>query len=102
MTTDSEDCIWVAHFGGARITRYSPAGEILRVIPLPVPNITSCTFAGKKLDTLYITTAATAIADEDKDKYPLAGSFFSCVPGVTGLADALVWGLVARACQRAL
>ncbi len=92
MTVDSEDCIWVAHFGGARITRYSPAGEILEAVPLPVPNITSCTFAGTALDTLYITTASTGIAAADKAKYPLAGSFFSYQPGVTGLPTPLFAG----------
>ena len=92
MTVDSEDCIWVAHFGGARITRYSPAGEILGVVPLPVPNITSCTFAGAELDTLYITTASTGIAEADKDKYPLAGSFFSVKPGVKGTPTPLFAG----------
>lgn len=88
MTVDSEDCIWVAHFGGARITRYSPAGEILTVVPLPVPNITSCAFAGADLDTLYITTASTGIDEADKAKYPLAGSFFRCAPGVKGAPTA--------------
>ena len=86
MTIDSEDCIWVAHFGGARITRYAPSGEILQTIPLPVPNITSCTFAGSALDTLYITTASTGIPPEEASKYPLAGSLFACQPGVTGTA----------------
>ena len=85
MTVDSEDCIWLAHFGGARITRYSPNGEILQVIPMPVPNVTSCTFAGNNLDTLYITTAKVGIADEDLSKYPLAGNLFSYKTGVTGL-----------------
>lgn len=85
MTVDSENCIWLCHFGGARITRYSPAGEILQVIPLPVPNITSCTFAGSNLDTLYITTARLNINAADLAKYPLAGSLFACKPGVTGL-----------------
>ena len=84
MTVDSENCIWVAHFGGARISRYSPAGEILQVAPMPVPNITSCAFGGAALDTLYITTARTGIPDEDLGKYPLAGSFFAYKPGVTG------------------
>ena len=60
MTVDSEDCIWVAHFGGARITRYSPAGDILQVVPIPALNITSCTFGGADLDTLYIVSASTA------------------------------------------
>ena len=92
MTVDSEDCIWVGHFGGARITRYSPAGEILEAVPLPVPNITSLTFAGAELDMLYITTASTGIAEEDKGKYPLAGSFFSYKPGVKGTPTPLFAG----------
>ena len=85
MTVDSEDCLWLCHFGGARITRYSPVGEILQVIPMPVPNITSCTFAGPNLDTLYITTARLHLNAEELGTYPLAGSLFACKPGVTGL-----------------
>ena len=92
MTVDSENCIWVAHFGGARISRYSPTGEILQVVPMPVPNITSCTFGGAKLDTLYITTARTSIPDEDLEKYPLAGSFFEYKPGVMGVPTPLFAG----------
>ena len=84
MTVDSEDCIWVAHFGGARITRYSPAGEILQVVPIPALNVTSCTFAGSDLDTLYIVTASTAMSDEQLKQYPLAGSLFSYKPGCKG------------------
>jgi sugar lactone lactonase YvrE len=85
MTVDSENCLWLAHFAGSRITRYSPEGEILSVISMPVPNITSCTFAGPDLDMLYITTARHLLNDEDISKYPLAGSLFSCKPGATGL-----------------
>lgn len=89
MTVDSEDCIWLCHFGGSRITRYSPDGDVLQVIPMPVPNITSCTFAGPELDTLYITTARLLLTDEDLVPYPLAGSLFSCKPGVVGLPTPL-------------
>lgn len=85
MTVDSGGCIWLAHFRGHRLTRYSPAGEVLRVIPMPVPNITSCTFAGENLDTLYITTARYLLSKAEIKKYPLAGSLFSFKPGVTGL-----------------
>ncbi len=92
MTVDSEDCIWVAHFGGARITRYSPAGEILEVVPMPALNITSCTFAGAELDTLYITSASAAMSDEDLAAYPLAGSLFSYKPGVKGTPTPLFAG----------
>jgi len=92
MTVDSENCIWLAHFAGSRITRYSPEGEILNVISMPVPNITSCTFAGPDLDILYITTARHLLSEENLRKYPLSGSLFSCKPGVTGLATALFAG----------
>lgn len=85
MTVDSEDCLWLCHFGGHRITRYSPKGEVLQVVPMPVPNVTSCTFAGEDLDTLYITTARIVMTDEELKKYPLAGSLFSFKPGVKGL-----------------
>ena len=92
MTVDSEDCVWVAHFGGARLTRYSPAGEILEVVPLPAPNITSCAFAGAELDTLYITSASTFMSDEELAQYPLAGSLFSYQPGVKGTPTPLFAG----------
>ena len=92
MTVDSEDCIWVAHFGGARITRYSPMGEILRVVPMPALNITNCVFAGADLDTLYITSARTAMSASDLAKYPMAGSFFELKPGVKGLPTPLFAG----------
>ncbi len=92
MTVDSEDCLWVAHFGGNRITRYSPAAEILEVVPIPAPNITSCTFAGADLDTLYITSARFNMAEADIEKYPLAGSLFSYQPGVKGTPTSLFAG----------
>ncbi len=92
MTTDSEDCLWVAHFGGARLTRYSPVGEILTTIPLPTPNVTSCAFAGAELDTLYITTASTAMTEAELDRFPLAGSLFSVKPGLRGLPTPLFAG----------
>ena len=85
MTVDSEGCVWLCHFGGARLTRYAPTGEVLQVVPLPVPNVTSCTFAGAGLDTLYITTAVTGLTAAEREKYPLAGSLFSYQPGVRGL-----------------
>ena len=85
MTVDSENCIWLCHFAGGRVSRYSPAGEMLQVIPMPVPNITSCTFGGPKLDTLYITTAHLHLKTADISRYPLAGSLFSCKPGVVGV-----------------
>ena len=58
---------------------------MLNVISMPVPNITSCTFAGADLDTLYITTARHLLSEADVGKYPLSGSLFSCKSSVRGL-----------------
>lgn len=85
MTVDSENCLWLAHYGGARLTRYSPAGQVMQVVPLPVPNVTSCTFGGPDLDTLYITTACQGMGPAELEQYPLAGSLFAYQPGVAGL-----------------
>ncbi len=92
MTVDCENCLWLCHFGGKRITRYSAQGKVIRVYDMPVPNITSCTLGGPQLDTLYITTARIHLNDEQLDRYPLSGSLFSLKPGVKGLSTPLFAG----------
>ena len=85
MTVDADGCLWVCHFGGSRITRFSPAGDVLQVVPMPVPNVTSCTFGGANLDTLYITTARVGMTEAELANHPTAGGLFSFQPGVRGL-----------------
>ena len=85
LTVDAEDCIWQCHFGGGCVTRFSPKGERLQTLRLPVPNVTSCAFAGPGLETLYITTARYGMSEEDIRKHPLAGSLFASEPGARGL-----------------
>ena len=85
LTVDSEGCLWQTSFAGYRVTRYSPNGEVIQVVEMPVKNITSCTFGGKNLDTLYLTTARLFLTDDDIAERPQSGSLFSFKPGVTGL-----------------
>lgn len=85
MTVDEEECLWVCHWGGSRVTRFSPAGEAIGTIPLPVRNVTSCCFGGAKLDVLYITSARQGISRDELSRQPLAGGLFACVPGTRGL-----------------
>lgn len=92
MTTDVEGCLWVGHFGGWRVSRFSPQGEVVDTIDMPVANVTSCTFAGDDLDTLYITTARAGVDESALPSQPLAGSLFRCKPGVTGLPTPLFKG----------
>jgi sugar lactone lactonase YvrE len=86
MTIDTEGCLWIAMFGGAAVTCWSP--EERRLIashPIPANNVTSCTFGGEALDELYITTARIQMTAEDSSKYPQAGGVFRFKPGVRGL-----------------
>ncbi|MET9757765.1 SMP-30/gluconolactonase/LRE family protein [Streptomyces sp. NPDC006372] len=83
LTVDAEGCVWVALWEGAAVRRYTPDGELDRVIPLPVPRVTACAFAGPDLTDLYITTARVGLASPP----PLSGSLL-VVPGAgKGLAQ---------------
>jgi sugar lactone lactonase YvrE len=82
MTVDAQGALWVAHWGGGRVSRFTPDGKLDRVITLPASQVTNCVFAGAELDRLFVTSAATGKADE-----ALAGSLFEVDPrGARGLA----------------
>lgn len=74
MCTDSEGCLWVAHWGGARVSRFSPDGRLLRSIGLPVSQVTSCTLASD--DRLFVTSARVGLSAESVAAEPLAGAVF--------------------------
>ena len=80
MTVDAEGFLWVAHWGGGCISRFTPEGQRERWIELPASQITNVVFAGDNLDRLFVTSAADGKPDE-----PLAGSLFEVDPGVRGL-----------------
>jgi len=85
MTVDIEDHLWVAHFAGARISRFDPSGSLVGEIPIPAPNVTSCAFGGPELRTLYVTTAAKGLDAEARAAAPLAGGLFEIPMDVAGL-----------------
>lgn len=89
---DAEGCLWVAQYGGARVTRYRPDGAIDRVIPLPVERPTACCFGGPALDTLFITSARQNMDEEALGRFPLSGSVLAIRPGVRGLEEPVFGG----------
>jgi sugar lactone lactonase YvrE len=76
LTVDAEGCVWVALWDGGAIHRYTPSGELDRVLEVPVIRPTACAFGGADLADLYITTARTGL----DDPHPLSGSLL-VVPG---------------------
>ncbi|MFZ1756742.1 MAG: SMP-30/gluconolactonase/LRE family protein [Caldilineaceae bacterium] len=86
MAIDAAGNLWVAHFGASRVRCWNPHnGQLIDEIVLPCKQITSCAFGGEKLDTLFITSAATGLDAAALAEQPLAGSLFSVKPGVTGV-----------------
>ncbi|MGP3778769.1 SMP-30/gluconolactonase/LRE family protein [Halanaerobium saccharolyticum] len=87
MTIDAQGKLWIAHFGGAQVSRWNPeTGEKIEKVELPVSNVTSCAFGGENLDQLYITTASVGLSEEEKNEQPLAGGIFRYQAGVRGSA----------------
>jgi xylono-1,5-lactonase len=78
MTIDADGFLWVAHWGGSRVTRFDPEGRVDRVVELPVSQVTNCVFAGQNLDRLFVTTAAEGVAE------PFGGALFEIHPMVRG------------------
>jgi sugar lactone lactonase YvrE len=87
MTVDREGCLWIAFWGGWCVRRFSPAGEMLQAIELPVEQPSSCVFGGPDLDRLYVTSATKGLDEASLAMQPKAGGLFMLSPGVRGLAD---------------
>lgn len=84
LTIDEDDCIWVALWGGSRVRRYAPDGDLMGEILVPSSLVTSVTFGGEDLDELYVTTARYRLSPEQLAQEPHAGAIFRCNPGVHG------------------
>jgi len=82
-TVDSEGYLWNCRYYGGCIVRVAPDGTIDRVIEMAAKNITTCTFGGPDLKTLYITTAASEAPPGDR----LAGGLFALQSTVAGLSE---------------
>jgi sugar lactone lactonase YvrE len=77
---DSAGYLWNARYGGGCIVRVAPDGKIDRVVEMPVSNVTTCTFGGPELKTLYITTAM-------RRDQRLSGGLFRLEVDVPGLPE---------------
>lgn len=86
-TVDAQGYLWCAEYGGWRVTRFAPDGRLDRVISLPVQQPTSCAFGGAGYDTLFVTTAAQRLTEEQRGSQPLSGGLLALDVGVRGLPE---------------
>ena len=80
---DSEGYIWNCRYGGKSIVRIGPDGAVDQVVEMPTQNMTSCTFGGQNLATLFATSASLGAPPGDR----LAGSLFAIPTSVRGLPE---------------
>jgi sugar lactone lactonase YvrE len=85
LVVDGDGFVWSAQPVYGCVVRYDPGGGIDRIISLPVSRGTCGTFGGPDYGTLFITSATETLTETQIAEEPLAGSVFSCVPGVRGL-----------------
>lgn len=86
MTIDANDDLWVALWGGGAVSHWSgKSGELIDLYEIPAQLVTSCSFGGSDLATLYVTTARIGLSDAESAKQPLAGGVFTLSPGVVGV-----------------
>lgn len=85
---DADGCYWTACAYGWRVVRITPAGEVDRIVPVPVEKPTKVAFGGARLDTIYLTSIGRNLSPGSAARQPNAGGLFAFHPGVVGLPAA--------------
>jgi sugar lactone lactonase YvrE len=85
---DSDGCYWICGNDAACLLRFTPAGELDRVIDLPMSKPSMCSFGGANLDTLLVTSISPGFTADDT----AAGAVVLVRPGVRGVAETLFQG----------
>lgn len=76
-TVDAEGGVWNALVYDGKVVRYSPNGDVDRVIEMPVKKVTSVMFGGPDLDILYVTSMARPPLPRFPDDPVAGGSLFA-------------------------
>lgn len=73
MELDAEGGLWIAFWDGWEVRRFSPDGDLLQSVELPVPRPTSVTIVDS---VLYVTSARFGLKPGDLTEAPLSGGLF--------------------------
>ena len=86
MTSDKQGNLWIAMWGGAKVTKWNPnTGQLLEQIPVPAKNVSSCVFGGRNMNELLITSARVGLDEDALKQYPLTGGVFRLETDVEGM-----------------
>lgn len=93
LKVDADGFLWSAQWYGGCVVRYDPDGRCEQRIPVPAKQVSSLTFGGPSLTTLFITTAKQSepmpLMPPGYDPHvgPFGGPLFSIELDIQGLAD---------------
>jgi len=80
---DSDGCYWICGNDGGCVLRFTPDGKLDRRIDVPMLKPAMCSFGGKDLDTLMVTSIVSG-KPEDAE---WGGAIVLLRPGVQGVAE---------------
>ncbi|MFI5717587.1 SMP-30/gluconolactonase/LRE family protein [Nocardia sp. NPDC051750] len=84
MTVDADGNVWSALWGGHRLHRYSPDGELIDVVPVPAAQPTSIAFSARAPHRILVTTATHGLTEPG----PFDGATLVASTTVAGLPTA--------------
>jgi sugar lactone lactonase YvrE len=87
-TVDADGCVWVALVTAGRIARFTPTGQLDRLIEAPTDMPSCMTFGGPDLSTLYVTSIKDSGSGRAISRHPAGGHLFAIEGlGVKGLPE---------------
>ncbi len=84
MTVDNRGNLWVGHYNGACVSVFNKKGKKIHKIVFPAKNITNCTFGGKNLSDLFVTSALKGLKISEIKNYKYSGALFKVQTNVKG------------------
>lgn len=82
---DAEGCYWICGNDAGKVHRFSPKGELMRSLEVPVAKPSMCAFGGPALDVLYVASILPGTVAAETPG--LNGAVFALDPGVRGLPE---------------
>lgn len=82
---DVDGYYWSCGIGAGRVNRYSPEGDLVEHIAVPVSQPTMCCFGGPDLQTMYITTMGARLSANELKDMPWSGGVLAIPMQVAGV-----------------
>ena len=76
LARDAGDGFWTSWEGGGKIARWDAFGQQTLELAIPAKRVTSLTFGGAELATLFIATSRAGLSPHEASSQPLTGGIF--------------------------